>query len=651
MEAHLACRWRRRPGESSPPTGWGAAPSASVGLLLLLAACATPVQVDRADPRAVQRELTSNAISTGEISEPTQIVLRRQDLTERFESDPEGAIASLHRTVTTGEADPDAMFALSELSFRHAEDTGNQAYYLADAVYAFAFLFPDDPAQQPSAFDPRFRTESDLYNRSLTSGFASADRSRVLLRSGRYQLPFGTIDVTFDSATARWGNLMLVDFTPADELHIKGLQNRYRQRGIGAPLAADATEPVKETGFQVAQEVKVPVTALLRIDASRRNLAQGHLRGKIDVYPAFEPSTVTIRGQSVPLEVDTSAAFAYGLSDPKIWRSEFAGFLKGDYFDKNRFPIDGLEPYRPGQIPVVFIHGTGSSSGRWADLVNDLQSDPVIRDHFQFWWFSYSTGNPTPFSALRLRTAIEDAVHELDPQGKDAALRQIVLIGHSQGGLLAKMLVIDAGSRLWDALSSIPLDELNVSAETRDLLRRAAFVTPVPEVRRVIFIATPQHGSFVAGAMIGQLLGRLVTLPADMVTSLGEAVGGNPDAVRALPNSAGFGSVWSMTPDNPALQALASIPVSPKVAAHSIIAVEGDGPIETGDDGVVTYQSAHIPEAKSELVVRSGHSVQGDPHTVAEVRRILLLHLAEACPQGCTPVATSAANHVDELKR
>src|SRR5271154_2015853 len=127
MEANGACRQAKRV-DRHQHMRWRAALGTSVGLLLVLAACATPVQVDRADPRAVQRELTSNAISTGEISEPTQIVLRRQDLTERFESDPEGAIASLHRTVTTGEADPDAMFALSELSFRHAEDTGNQAY-------------------------------------------------------------------------------------------------------------------------------------------------------------------------------------------------------------------------------------------------------------------------------------------------------------------------------------------------------------------------------------------------------------------------------------------------------------------------------------------------------------------------------------------
>jgi hypothetical protein len=79
-----------------------------------------------------------------------------------------------------------------------------------------------------------------------------------------------------------------------------------------------------------------------------------------------------------------------------------------------------------------------------------------------------------------------------------------------------------------------------------------------------------------------------------------------------------------MSASNPLLQALAAIPVAPFVAAHSVIAVRGNGPIETGDDGVVSYQSAHIPEAVSELVFRSGHSVQSNPLAVNEVRRILL---------------------------
>ena len=34
------------------------------------------------------------------------------------------------------------------------------------------------------------------------------------------------------------------------------------------------------------------------------------------------------------------------------------------------------------------------------------------------------------------------------------ALRDMVLIGHSQGGLLVKMAAVDTGSRLWDAIST-----------------------------------------------------------------------------------------------------------------------------------------------------------------------------------------------------
>jgi pimeloyl-ACP methyl ester carboxylesterase len=612
-----------------------------IGLLVLLAGCATPIQVERVNPRNVQRELTSNVISTGQISPQTRIVLEQWDLWETYKQDPETAIAILHRAVVAGDTSPDVIFALAEMSFRYAEDTDKQPYYLAATVYAFSFLFPNNSAQKPDEFDPRVRIASDIYNRSLTSAFASADRSRVNFNSGNYELPFGTIDITFDSATARWDNLVLSYFTPADELRVIGLRSRYRYYGIGASLAAGIS-PNAKVGFQVDPKVKVPVTALLRVDVAPRDFTRGHLHGRIDIYPAYEPNDVRVRGQSVPLEADPTAAFAYGLSDPKIWSSEYAGFLRGDFFDRAPSQLVALQPFAPEQIPVVFIHGTASSAGRWGDLINDLQSDPVIRDHFQFWLFSYNTGNPVPFSALQLRTALEAAIHTLDPAGSNPALHDMVLIGHSQGGLLAKMLVIDSGSRLWDAFSSKPLDQFRVSESTRDLLRQALFVRPLPAVRRVIFIATPQHGSYVAGSWIGQLAARFVTLPVRLVQGFAEIAQGNIDALRVNRGARGFGSsVWSMTPSNPMLQAFAEIPISPDVAAHSIIAVRGDGPIETGTDGVVSYKSAHIGGVESELVVRSGHSVQSNPHTVAEVRRILLLHLAKACPRGCGPASAS----------
>ncbi|MGH7226706.1 MAG: hypothetical protein ACRELF_26110, partial [Gemmataceae bacterium] len=136
-----------------------AALSAWAGLLLLLAGCAgTPIQVERIDPRAVQRGLTTNVISTGEISPDTRIILQQRGLWQFYQSNPETAIALLHRTVAAGQADPDTLFALAEMSFRLAENTGKQPDYLAATVYAFAFLFPDDPKQRPNEFDPRVRT-------------------------------------------------------------------------------------------------------------------------------------------------------------------------------------------------------------------------------------------------------------------------------------------------------------------------------------------------------------------------------------------------------------------------------------------------------------------------------------------------------------
>jgi hypothetical protein len=85
-----------------------------------------------------------------------------------------------------------------------------------------------------------------------------------------------------------------------------------------------------------------------------------------------------------------------------------------------------------------------------------------------------------------------------------------------------------------------------------------------------------------------------------------------------------------MNPHNELLRTLADIPVAHGVVANSIIAIKGSDPVEDGEDGVVAYRSAHLDDVESELVVRSGHSLQDQPETVEEVRRILLLHALTA---------------------
>ena len=274
------------------------------------------------------------------------------------------------------------------------------------------------------------------------------------------------------------------------------------------------------------------------------------------------------------------------------------------------------------------MHGTASSPFRWADMVNDLLEDKEIRDHYEFWFFTYNTGNPIPLSANVLRHSLEDAVKSLGGVQADPALGRMVVIGHSQGGLLTKMNVIDSGTRIWDAISNRPLDDLKLKPETKALLKESLFVHPLPFVETVIFIATPHGGSYQASLTIVGLFTRLVTLPVAIVGAAADVVANAGDALKLQKDRRTFNSINGMSPGNPAIEAVRAMPVAPGIHAHSIIPTLQDGPLETRNDGVVEYRSAHIDGVESELVIEhQGHSTQSNPLAVREVRRILIEEL------------------------
>lgn len=226
---------------------------------------------------------------------------------------------------------------------------------------------------------------------------------------------------------------------------------------------------------------------------------------------------------------------------------------------------------------------------------------------------------------MLLRRALHNIVNELDPNGKDPALRPMVIAGHSQGGLLTKLMAINSGNRFWEIVSSEPFDQVEMAAEPRALLREAEFFDPVPNLKRVVFIATPHRGSYQATGWVLNLVNRLIRLPGNLVSQLGDLLVNPAFAhlhISRLPTS-----VDNMSPGHPFLRALNDLPIDPGITAHSIIAVLGDGPLTGRTDGVVAYVSAHIEGVESEKVVRSGHSTQANPETINEMRRILREHI------------------------
>ncbi|OPY70660.1 MAG: hypothetical protein A4E62_01518 [Syntrophorhabdus sp. PtaU1.Bin002] len=597
--------------------------------------CATPVGVRYLSGDETTRRLTVSVLSGDSVSAPTTQILNRSGLAGRFIDEPEYVIKTLHSGLPTAR-EPDRLFALAELSFLHATKSGDRSYFLSAAIYAYAFLFPGKTVVSHDAFDPRFRLAADLYNQSLAKGFASIDRREVILKEGTYKVLFGELVVSMNPGETRWGDFHLINFVDASELEVRGLRNWYRWPGIGAPLVAslERLPGVKEAAFaKVPPAIKVAATAFLRIHNVEEGLRTGRAMARLELSTVEKNTSTIVKDQAVPLEFGVSSALAYTLEGSQVYRIELKGLLSGDFLffkDTSRFRdnIFLMEPYQPGRIPLVLVHGTASSPARWAQMLNEIVNDRELWGRYQIWLFTYSTGNPILYSGGLLTEGLKNTVKELDPEGKDSAMGKMVIVGHSQGGLLAKLTVMDSGTKFWDDVTSLSVDQLNVSSETRELIRRSLFFKPLPFVRRVVFIATPHRGSFIAGGWVGRLTGKLISLPGKMLTSVAEVLARDPKIAAKVSLKNIPKSTDNMDPKSPFIKTMSSIPIAPGVTVHSIIAVKNpNDPKEKWTDGVVNYRSAHIDETASELIVNSGHSTQDEPQTIEEVRRILLENL------------------------
>jgi hypothetical protein len=99
-----------------------------------------------------------------------------------------------------------------------------------------------------------------------------------------------------------------------------------------------------------------------------------------------------------------------------------------------------------------------------------------------------------------------------------------------------------------------------------------------------------------------------------------------------------------LEPDDPTLQTIRTMRVSPRVRLHSVIGTGGTMLGEGPGDGVVTVQSAVHPCVVSQRFVDATHTeVQRHPDTQAELRTILKQHLAECAPTPPANRTTSTA--------
>lgn len=525
-------------------------------------------------------------------------------------------------------------------------------------LYFEAALLASTAAVNADANDPHLpRTDSecaprlDELSRSALVGLVTCGqrfgrfdpRSHLLVyRSGQPH----SIPVTHHGFV--WHAADFLQVTPVGDYTTNAFRVAHRRAGCGIPLVVTtcgrgrpllAEEPVfaatllLRTGHApTAPMVDAPNAtadgAIVDSTVADSTFVDGAGEGDGISLALFDPlrvDDVLVGGESRPLAKDLSAPLAYRLRDQRP--NLLDDFLIPSYPEAESRLI-AIEPYQPGKVPVVFVHGLLSDPFTWAEAVNELVASKGFVDHFQIWLFEYPTGQPFLFSAATLRKELAQAAQTFDPEGTDPGFSQMVLVGHSMGGLISKLQVTASGDRLWRSVANRPFEQTLMQPRMRARLRESFFFAPSERVARVVFIATPHQGSAQARRLIGRVASSLVAEPAEMRENHRQLVDSNPgvfssEFARRVPTS-----IDLLDPNSRLLQALNALPLAEDVVSHSVIGdigwTIGYGP----SDGVVPVTSARYREAVSERYVATRHSeLHKHVDTIDELQRILAEHL------------------------
>ncbi|MCX6879709.1 MAG: alpha/beta hydrolase [Verrucomicrobia bacterium] len=414
-------------------------------------------------------------------------------------------------------------------------------------------------------------------------------------------------------------NPALYDFTPADEFDISGsyVTEHSRKEGLGAPTVATG----RGLNANAAKDFTIPkifygITALIRFEGRR---------AVIGFEDPLATERVSFGGHSVPLAADYTVPLAVMLASTQPKKMELTRLLRPEQYAETA-RISRLQPYDPNKTVVLVVHGLMDSPATWVPMINALRGDAQIRRTCQFWFYSYPSGYPYPHSAAILRREL-DAIKKRFPLQKN-----MVVIGHSMGGCISRLLITDTGDKIWMGIFKKPPAQVPMSPETKQLLTEAVMFQHRPEVGRVIFIAAPLRGSELATNWVGRIGTKLVKSPATLLKAGNEVLKvatfqADDLKLNRMPNS-----VDTLAPNNRFVREINKIPIAPGIPYHVISGDRGKGgnkdhtkPVMS--DGIVPYWSSHLDGAQSELVVPSGHSAHQNPQAIAEVKRILKRHV------------------------
>ena len=591
-------------------------------------------------------------LTTGEMSSAVGVALQVVGINEKqCRTTPEQCRSQL--TENIGLDDEQRMSALAELWLQEAlamdqkinegilgEDVLNA--YLESARYAYAYLFLTERSPSQRALEDRQTQVRDYYNfavqQTVTRTF---NHHQARLRESIDQQGKFSVTSKLWSITGQLNEVRLAErqqipeqLIPASSLTFKGLRNQYRRDGIGAELVAVTSKRVvnKNSREDAFSETPFPaVTAVLRFSGETLEEVLNTQDVELLGFDPYRRDSVRLAGTQVPLAANFTSGYGLWLARSGFARQSLLTLVgRGEVLEKPRVYL--MQPYDPKRRVIIMLHGLASSPEAWINVANEVLGDETLRKNFQVWQVYYPTNAPLAFNQHSIRKAIEDTLQNFDPEGKNRASQDVVLIGHSMGGVLARLLVSDSGDRFWKPIVKMYGLKGERKEAARKKLQNYAWFKPMPEVSRAIFIAAPHRGTPFAENRFSRFAAGIVKLPVSMlgrVTEIAQLLI-DPSSANAAPLTRPLNSISNLSNQDPFVRLATDLPISAKVPFHSIMG--NDTPnlsLQQSSDGVVPYSSAHLDGAQSEKVIRSWHSVQETPEAIVEVRRILHKHLKD----------------------
>ncbi len=599
--------------------------------LLLVAGCQSELGLKDSSKEQWLISRVANPLIGMGMSYRVKNFLTEESLWDEYNKDPDALLKKLNKKFNATK-NQKVLLALIELSYsegRKKDGIEAMYYYLSSSVCCAAYFKAEKLTPKPTPFSPRFIYVCRFYNYATAEIMTVLQKEKYKLAK-RHDFPIIQGKINLKPALSK----LPLPFDEYKKFLIcsnyipYGFLTASRKYGMGVPLIALPDEDynikkAKKVGKNIygMYDAPSPATVFLRI-SKREN---GAFDGCLEFYDPYKVSTLLINGKEAPLEVDITTPLGY-LTRKGPAYSGFAALAN----PKNMHISEGLyfiTPYDKKKIPLVVVHGLMSKPRTWVQMLNTLMNNKKIRENYQIWFFAYPTGFPVLISAKKLRSALLKAKKILDPDNNDPNFNKMVIIGHSTGGLLTRSMVQNSGKDLEKIMFKKPIKELDVKPETKKSLTESLIFKPLPFVNKIIFMSTPHRGAEMTHWATMKIAVKFITLPLDLVEEIldmGNSADINEDVLggKSLKNIHG---VDSLDPNNKVMQHLVDVPI--QIKYHSIIGNEKKADEIGGTDGIVTYRSAHLDGAESEIIINSGHNTQKQPAGIKEIRRILFDHL------------------------